>query len=323
MTSAIHGLSAVHAGTNSDLTEKLMSIGGIGHHGGLAQNVSALLASLTGGPNGVDSDGDFDGSAGSSSTTTAAASAPLQNTLTGSTKAAVSDQILALLTQLQQLASTLGNGQQASSTLVSVNSTANSSVAIAPSSTTADPLSNLIAAIDSNGDGAISQSELETYIQKLGGTSAEADALFAGLNQGGTGDLTKTQLASDLQQAQPIGASQHHHHHHGAPSATDVANELVSASDTSGDGSVSQSEFTSFVTGLGGTPSEATADFSALDPNNTGAVNAAQFTTAIRAFEQAGNAASVAANPASPILTLLDAFTQNPPPAGSAASVTA
>ena len=77
------------------------------------------------------------------------------------------------------------------------------------------------------------------------------------------------------------------------------------------------------MTGLGGTAAEATTDFAALDPNNTGSVNAAQFTTAIRAFEQAGNAASITANPASPILTLLDAFTKNPPAAGSAASVTA
>ena len=301
-----------------------MSIGGIGS---LGHDVSALLARLGGtqGASGVDCDGDFDGSTGSVPATTATAAASPGNGLTGSTKAAVSDQILALLTQLQQIASTQVGSAAVASTLISATSAATTSATIAPASTTADPLSKLFAAIDGNGDGAISQSELEAYIQKLGGTTAQADALFSGLNQGGTGDLTKAQLASDLQQAQTqgIGGGHHHHHHHGVPSATELGNKLANAIDSNGDGSVSQSEFTSFVTGLGGTVAEATTDFAALDPNNTGSVNAAQFTTAIRAFEQAGNAASITANPASPILTLLDAFTKNPPAAGSAASVTA
>ena len=301
-----------------------MSIGGIG---GLSEDVSALLARLSGtqGASGVDNDGDFDGSTGSPAASSTTASTSPGNALTGSTKAAVSDQILALLTQLQQIASTQAGSAAAASTLISTASAAASSTTIAPASTTADPLSKLFAAIDGNGDSAISQSELEAYVQKLGGTTAQADALFSGLNQGGTGDLTKAQLASDLQQAQTQGirGGHHHHHHQGMPSATEVGNKLASAIDSNGDGSVSQSEFTSFVTGLGGTASEATTDFAALDPNNTGSVNAAQFTTAIRAFEQAGNATSVTANPASPILTLLDAFTKNPTAAGSAASVTA
>jgi Ca2+-binding EF-hand superfamily protein len=301
-----------------------MSIGGLGASGGLGQGVNALLARLSGtqGASGIDGDGDFDGSVGSAPATAASAPTTASNVLTGNTKAAISDQILALLTRLQQQTSVQVGGTASSSTLIATASTAATTTSIAPSSTTADPLSKLFAAIDGNGDGAISQSELEAYVQKLGGTTAQADALFSGLNQGATGDLTKAQLASDLQQAQSMG-SLRHHHHHGVPSATEVGNKLVSAIDSNGDGSVDQTEFTSFVTGLGGTPSEAATDFSALDPNNTGSVNAAQFTSAIRAFETAGNAASVAANPASPILTLLDAFKQNPPAADSAASVTA
>ncbi|MGZ6022561.1 MAG: hypothetical protein ACXWLQ_08165 [Rhizomicrobium sp.] len=72
---------------------------------------------------------------------------------------------------------------------------------------------------------------MEAYVQKLGGTTAQADALFSGLNQGATGDLTKAQLASDLQQAQSMG-SLRHHHHHGVPSATEVGTTSWSAPST-------------------------------------------------------------------------------------------
>jgi Ca2+-binding EF-hand superfamily protein len=175
--------------------------------------------------------------------------------------------------------------------------------------------------MDSNGDGAISQSEMESYIQKQGGTVAEADALFSGLNQGGTGNLTQTQLASDLQQAN--GAGGHHYHHHGLPSADQVGNDLVKAMDTNGNGAVDQSEFQQFVTGLGGTTAQATTDFAALDPNNTGSINAAQFSTAVQAFESASSAASTTSNGTSPILTLLNGFAQNATATTSSTSIMA
>ena len=118
-----------------------MSIGGIGS---LGHDVSALLARLGGtqGASGVDSDGDFDGSTGSVPTATATAAASPGNGLTGSTKAAVSDQILALLTQLQQIASTQAGSPAVASTLIAATSAATSSATIAPASTTADPSQN-------------------------------------------------------------------------------------------------------------------------------------------------------------------------------------
>ena len=301
-----------------------MGIGGIGQHGDLTQNVRALLASITSSQpaTGATANNDF-GTGSTSGSAAPTTSCPSPNgMLAGSTKAAISDEILALLTQLQQLASTLGGSQQ-SSTLVGASSVASVSTAIAPSSTSIDPLSKLFSAIDSNGDGIVSQTELESYVRTIGGTNAEADALFAGLDQNGSGGLTEAQLSSDLQQAQTAGGTHHRHHGHHAPSAAELGNQLASAIDTNGDGLVSQGEFTSFVTGLGGSTAEAASDFGALDPNNTGSVNAGQIAAAIRAFEQAGNAAGTSASSTSPILTLLDAFTKATPAAGAAAGVTA
>ena len=69
--------------------------------------------------------------------------------------------------------------------------------------------------------------------------------------------------------------------------------------DTSGDGTVSQSEFENFVTGLGGTTSEADSDFAALDPQNSGSVTTSQFSDAIKAFENTDGQTQSAAGTAS------------------------
>ena len=296
-----------------------MSIGNIGTNSGLNPNQNAMLAQINAGQTvtGVtaDSDGDFDGSVGGAVSTGTTVST---NGLTGATKTSISNQILALLTQLQQLQGTQATaGQNSGSTSAAATSTSIATLGTAASSTpttstgtSQDPLSQLFSAMDSNGDGTISQSEMESYIQSQGGTSAEADALYSGLNQGSTGNLTQTQLASDLQQAHATGS--HHHHHHAEPSADQVGSDLVSAMDTNGNGSVNQSEFQQFVTAQGGTSAEASTDFAALDPTNTGSVNAAQFSTAIKAFESANNSAmDSGSNGASPILTPLDGISQS------------
>jgi Ca2+-binding EF-hand superfamily protein len=289
-----------------------MSIGGIGSANGLSQSLAMLLSQLTGTQaSGSVTDDAADEFGGCAAAPAAPQAAGANNSLTGSTKASLSDQILALLTQLQQQAGT--SGANASTAI----STISASTAIG----TSDPLQQLISAMDSDGDGTVSQSEMESYIEKQGGTAAQGDALFAGLNQGGTGNLTQSTLASDLQQAQSTGAmhGHHHHHHHAAPSADQVGNDLVSAMDSDGSGAVDQSEFENFVTGLGGTTAQADSDFAALDPQDTGSVDAAQFSSAVTALQTAS-----ASGPQSPILTLLDAFKQTANSStGSTVSMTA
>jgi len=289
-----------------------MSISSVG--GGLNQYLQALLQQL----NSLQSQG------------TTATSDPTQTqapgfgdcstdmgtpSATGTTTApsqTLSDEILALLTQLQQAAQT-GGSTTGASTQIQALATQGASTQIAAASAS-DPLTQLMSAMDSNGDGSISETEMESFIQAQGGTKDEADSLFTALNQGSTGNLTQATLSQDLQQGQaalangPQGPHGAHHHHHHVPSADDVANNLVSAMDTNGNGSVDESEFTSFVSQIGGTSADATADFAALDPNNTGSVSAAQFSTAIKAFETANQTASNLADTSNPLLTLLNGF---------------
>ncbi|HXC53873.1 MAG TPA: hypothetical protein VNU97_01135 [Rhizomicrobium sp.] len=296
-----------------------MSIGGVG---GLNQYISSLLNRIAPTPAPATApaasvaapaasfDSCSSGAPASSGSSAAASSAPPAQSL--------SNEILAMLTQLQQITAS------PSSAAATAAATPAATTAIGAASPLSSPLNQLMSAIDGDGDGEISQSEMETYIQKQGGTKDQADSLFSALNQGNSGNLTQGQLAGDLQNAQsaqaqaPAGRGHGHHHHHMPPSANQVGSDLVSAMDSSGDGSVDQSEFASFVSALGGSATQATSDFSALDPSGTGQVGAAQFSSAISAFESAAQvAAGAATSAASPILNLLNAFSQTAPVAAA------
>jgi Ca2+-binding EF-hand superfamily protein len=267
-----------------------MSVGAIG--GGLSQYLQSLLKQLSS-IESTSATSDPSQTQASSSSYAACTNDPssASGTTTSPTQT-LSDEILSLLTQLQQANATQG-----------ASGTATTSTSISATSAT-DPLSQLMSAMDADGDGTISQTEMEGYIQNQGGTKSEADALFSGLNQGNIGNLTQATLSNDLQQAAPGG----HHHHHHMPSADQVGNDLLTAMDSNGDGAVNQSEFSAFITQIGGTSANATADFAALDPNNTGSVTAAQFTTAIKAFETANQTATSFGDPSNPLLTLLNGF---------------
>lgn len=57
---------------------------------------------------------------------------------------------------------------------------------------------NLFNQIDTDGDGSISKSELETAVTNGGGTTQAADALYAELDPNNTGSVSEQQLASVL-----------------------------------------------------------------------------------------------------------------------------
>lgn len=272
-----------------------MAIGAVG--GGLNQYLQSLLKQLT----------------ATETQSTTAASDPTQSqasqgfavnasdpsgassgTTTSPTQT-LSDEILSLLTQLQQ--STTG--------ATGATTTATASISTASAS---DPLSQLMSAMDTDGDGTVSETEMESYIQNQGGTKDQADTLFTALNQGNTGNLTQATLSNDLQQAQAAPPPGGHHHHHHMPSADQVGSDLLDAMDTNGDGSVDQSEFSSFMSQIGGSSTDATSDFAALDPNSTGSVSAADFSTAIKAFENASQTANSFGDPSNPLLTLMNGF---------------
>jgi Ca2+-binding EF-hand superfamily protein len=285
-------LSAVSHSAGGVTKEIPMSIGAMGASG--SGNLNQILASLlsridpsTTSSTSTDDTDDTD-------FTPDAGSAP-SNALTGSTSAQLSGDVLGVLMGLQQQSGTS-----------------------AGSATGSSPLDQLFNAMDSDGGGSVSQSEMETYLGQQGATTGQADAVFASLDQNGSGGISETQMGSALQQSTQVhrGGGGGHHHHHGVSgsSSSQGADALLQAIDTDGNGSVSQDEFASFVTQNGGTTSEANQDFAALDTSGTGTLSSADFLSAIQNYQTS------LSNGGSPMLNLLDTLAQN---AGSTTSVTA
>ena len=145
---------------------------------------------------------------------------------------------------------------------------------------------NLFNRIDSNGDGSMSQTELEKAVTAAGGTTQAADALFAQLDPNNTGSVSEQQFAqaipgpsySNQMQAQMFG-----YQAQGWPSSSTtnpvggLAQSLFSQIDSNGDGSISKTELEQAVTAAGGTTQAADALYAQLDPNNTGSVSEQQF----------------------------------------------
>ncbi len=216
------------------------------------------------------------------------------NCASGPSRATLSDQIVSLLVQMQQASATDRQSATSQATPLSASSS--------------DPLQQLFAAMDTNGDGVLSQSETETYIQSIGGTQQQANALFAGLDQSDASGISETQLADAAAQgAQTL----HHHHRHGhggehgqdgagASSGSGVATQMFSALDTNKDGTVSADELAAALgaatsgSGAGAASSSAntlTFDgasklFSAIDTNGDNAVSQGELQTFMATLEQ-------------------------------------
>jgi Ca2+-binding EF-hand superfamily protein len=235
--------------------------------------------------------------AGNATSTNFAAPEPDASTaLTGTDQSRLSDQILALLVQLQQQTQT--DGSQTAS--------ANNSAAPGSGSTTGAPVHALFSAMDSNGDGIVTEAEMETYIQQQGGTQSQADKLFATLTQNGSSGISENQLASDVAQGQK--AHHRHHHHHdaadtppsssGGTSSTDLASQasqIFGGFDSNQDGTLSAAELTSAGLGVtdpalsaasnGTSSSNAPNSLASLDSNGDGSVSANEFATFFASLE--------------------------------------
>ncbi len=176
---------------------------------------------------------------------------------------------------------------------------------------------NLFSQIDANGNGSISQSELENAVTAAGGTTQAADALYAKLDPTNTGSVSEQQFSQSLSQVM----GHHHHHHHaqadqdgdagdasngssaqdalaalfngasGGANAGQVAQDLFSQIDTNSDGSITQSELQNAVTAGGGTAAAADALYAQLDPTNSGSVSETAFAQALQPPSTTGNTA--------------------------------
>jgi Ca2+-binding EF-hand superfamily protein len=234
----------------------------------------------------------------SSSSTTPALTSAMQQAMPGDAappkpapKPQLSEQTLLALVALQAQ-----NGGSAAS---SGGSTASS-----------DPVQKLFSAMDSDGNGTVSQSEMESYIEKQGGTQGQADSLFSAINQtnsatSGSSGISESQMASAVSQAQQVQQAHHHHHHKSGRAneqADNTASALLQALDGNDDGSVSEDEFSSFITANGGTAANASSDFAALNTSGSNALTSADFAKAFNAYQTQQNTQS----PGSMVVSLLN-----------------
>lgn len=252
-----------------------MSISGVGGYG--APDPSQLLARMLSRLSSTNSK-----QSGSSTTDSAnsgsisGTNSPTNSGLTGTGQSGLSDQIMALLVQMQQQPGS--DAAQAGAP---------------PPPPGNDSIQQLFSAMDTDGDGKVSQQEMETYITGKGGTQDQADALFSSLTQGASGPDTsggilEQQLASDVSQAQQA-MPHHHHHHHGGPppgadtnSGSDIASQIFSALDTNQDGKVSSDELAAaFNTsntsdGTGTSSADTSKLFSQIDSNGDGSLSSGE-----------------------------------------------
>ncbi len=254
-----------------------------------AQRLASLFAQIAPTPS-ASSDSSSGFPAAPAGAASASTTAP-NNGLTGSPQPSLSDAILATLMQMQAAGGT---------------------AATAPT----NPVQNLFNAMDADGDGSVSQGEMETYLEKAGATQGQADAVYSALDPNGTpGGISENQLASALPQAG--AASHHHHHHHHANGAgNSPVDSLMSLLDGNQDGAVSQDEFSSVVTANGGTAAQAASDFAALDSDKSGSLSSADFATAWQNIQSQQGGGSF-------VNTILDAFARANTTATATTSVTA
>lgn len=149
----------------------------------------------------------------------------------------------------------------------------------------------IIGAADTNGDGALSLSEIQSALapQNAGG-ALSADALskaFASIDTDGDGQISASELSTALDaQKGAHGAHQHHHAHAAQANSSDVASQLIGAADADGDGALSVAEVERALGSSAGSDALSSA-LGKLDTNGDGALSATELTAAIDAFRAA------------------------------------
>jgi Ca2+-binding EF-hand superfamily protein len=200
------------------------------------------------------------------------------NALTGSNEAALSDQVMGVLVMMQ-----MGSASGASS-----------------SAGATSPIDQAFAGLDTDGDGSLSQSELETAIGNAGGSKDEADAMYSALGGTSSAGISQANFAQAAQAGAPQPGGMHGHHHHhkggGAGSAGKMdPSQLFSSLDTDQDGSVSEDEFATALASIGagssmssdGAKSASTDDlFSAIDSNGDGSASQNEFSSYLTSLQQ-------------------------------------
>ncbi len=131
----------------------------------------------------------------------------------------------------------------------------------------------LFAKLDSNGDGAVDQDELKSALSQKSddGLLVNLSKQFGDLDSDDSGSLSAEEMTAMAPPPPPP--------HDQAPD-TDLADALISALDTDGDGAISGDELSSGLTSAGSTV-DSNEIFSALDKNKDGTVSQDELTATL------------------------------------------
>jgi Ca2+-binding EF-hand superfamily protein len=131
----------------------------------------------------------------------------------------------------------------------------------------------LFAKLDSNGDGAVDQDELKSALSQKSddGMLVNLSKQFGDLDSDDSGSLSAEEMTAMAPPPPPP--------HDQAPD-TDLADALISALDTDGDGAISSDELSSGLTSAGST-ADSNELFSALDKNKDGTVSQDELTASL------------------------------------------
>lgn len=134
-------------------------------------------------------------------------------------------------------------------------------------------LDQLFSSLDADGDGTISQSEMETALSNSDKT--KVDSVFSQLDADGNGSISTDELKSGVKQAM----AGHHHHDKTASDDTSL-DQIFSSLDTNGDGTVSQSEMEASLSNSNKTSVDSV--FSQLDADGNGSISQAELKDGIK-----------------------------------------
>jgi Ca2+-binding EF-hand superfamily protein len=133
----------------------------------------------------------------------------------------------------------------------------------------------LLAKLDTDGDGSISKDELSSVVtssDSKDGITVSLSEAFSSLDSNEDDSLDAEELAA-IQMPPPPPQ--------GGEPATDVAESLLSALDTDGDGTINSEELTAGLSSSGSTADSAQV-FDALDTNEDGTVSLEELTASLQ-----------------------------------------
>ncbi len=148
-----------------------------------------------------------------------------------------------------------------------------SSQLVASTATQSSKQADLIKAMDTNGDGNISEAEF-VAARPADVSADQASKLFESFDKDKTGSLTEDQLTKAMKSG--------HHMHHGGKMGDEELSKAFSSMDTDGDGNVTEAEFVAARPSDMGAD-QATALFGSLDTSGSGSLTQSQFEAAVRA----------------------------------------